>query len=345
MSSAAIARDEPAGRKGPFSLSCVVPVLNEQEIIERFLRALAATLAAITPRSEIIVVNDGSSDGTGAIVAALASELGLTLIDFSRNFGKEAALSAGLARARGDAVMVIDADFQDPLEAIAPMVERWRGGYDVVYAVRSDRSGEGPLKRLGARLFYRLMGLSARIDIPVDARDFRVMDRRVVDALNRLPERGRFMKGLFAWVGFRSVAMPVRIGARAAGTTSFGLRRLQRLALTGVTAFSILPLRIGGVIGLLIAMLAFVWGGWIVLERIFLGQPIPGFATLAAAIMFFSGVQLISIGILGEYLGRVYDEVKGRPHFIVAHEVDHSALAEAPASAGAVPLPAGPAQA
>jgi len=232
--------------------------------------------------------------------------------------------------------MIIDADFQDPLEAIAPMVQRWRDGYDVVYAVRSDRSGEGPIKRLGARLFYRLMGLSARIDIPVDARDFRVMDRRVVDALNRLPERGRFMKGMFAWVGFRSVAVPVHIGARAAGKTSFGLRRLQRLALTGVTAFSVLPLRIGGVFGLVVALFAFAWGGWIVVERIFLGQPIPGFATLAAAVMLFAGVQLVSIGILGEYLGRVYEEVKGRPQYIVANTVDRSVLAEAADSAPAV---------
>ena len=315
-------------RAEQFALSCIVPVFNEQEVIEPFLRALAPALAAITPRFEIIVVNDGSNDATGAIVARLAAELNLTFVDFSRNFGKEAAMTAGLARARGDAVMIIDADFQEPLEAIAPMVDKWRAGFDVVYAVRADRTGEGLVKRAGTHLFYTLMGRAAHIEIPDDARDFRVMDRRVVDALNRLPERNRFMKGLFAWVGFRTVAFPIQVQERAAGTTSFGFRELRRLALTGVTAFSNLPLRIGGTLGAAIALFAFAWGAWIVIERLFFGQPIAGFATLAASIMFFSGVQLISIGVIGEYLGRVYDEVKARPTYIVAHEADHSMLAE-----------------
>lgn len=316
-------------RDGTFSLSCIVPVFDEEPVIERFLRALAPTLAAITPHFEIIVVNDGSKDASGAIVAALAAELGLTFIDFSRNFGKEAAMTAGLARALGDAVMIIDADFQEPLATIALLVARWREGYDVVYAVRDGRDDEGWVKRTGTRLFYGLMARGAHIEIPADARDYRVMDRRVVAALNALPERNRFMKGLFAWVGFRTVAVPIRVASRAAGATSFGLTQLRRLALTGVTAFSNLPLRLWGAVGALIALGAFVYGLWIVFERLFLGQPIAGFATLAAAIMFFSGVQLISIGIIGEYLGRVYDEVKARPTYIVAHEQDHSPLRRA----------------
>lgn len=322
--------DAPAlvARSGPFTLSCIVPVFNEAAVIEPFLRALAPTLAAITPRFEIIVVNDGSRDATASIVARLAQELRLTLLDFSRNFGKEAAMTAGLARARGDAVMIIDADFQEPLATIAPMVARWREGYDVVYAVRADRSGEGWIKRVGTRLFYALMARGAHIEIPADARDYRVMDRKVVEALNALPERNRFMKGLFAWVGFRSVAMPIHIDDRAGGTTSFGLRQLRRLALTGVTAFSNLPLRLWGAIGSLIALFAFLWGGWIVVEYFVFGQPLRGFTTLAAAVMFLAGVQLISIGIIGEYLGRVYDEVKARPTYIVARVEDHSPLAE-----------------
>jgi glycosyltransferase involved in cell wall biosynthesis len=318
------------GRCGPFSLSCVVPVYNEAEVVERFLRALKPALQAVTSQHEIIVVNDGSRDGTGRIVAALANELGLTLLDFSRNFGKEAAMTAGLARARGDAVMIIDADFQEPLEAIAPMLERWRQGYDMVYAVRADRDGESWLKRVGTRVFYALMARGGSISIPPDARDFRVMDRRVVDVLNQMPERNRFMKGLFAWVGFEVSAVPIQVRDRAAGRTSFGLRELRRLALTGVTAFSNTPLRVWGSVGVVIALAAFAWGGWIVFERLFLGQPLRGFATVAASVMFFSGVQLISIGIIGEYLGRVYDEVKRRPTYVVSRIVEHGSLPPRP---------------
>lgn len=319
-------------RSGPFTLSCVVPVHNEADIVAEFLGALRQTAAALTPRFEIIVVNDGSTDTTGAVVRALAPELALTLIEFSRNFGKEAALTAGLDLARGDCVLLIDADFQHPLQSVVDMVNAWRAGYDMAYGLRTDRSGESWLKRAGTRVFYRMMAASQSINIPPDAGDFRLMDRRVVDALRRLPERHRFMKGLYAWVGFRSVGIPFEVKARAGGTTSFSMRRLQSLALTGITAFSNLPLRIGGMAGAVIAAFAFLWGGWIVIERIFFGQPIQGFATLAASVLFFAGVQLISIGVLGEYLGRVYDEVKARPTYVVARLDDHSPLRDAETS-------------
>jgi polyisoprenyl-phosphate glycosyltransferase len=223
-------------------------------------------------------------------------------------------------------VLVIDADFQDPLEMIAPMVAHWRDGVDVVYAVRDRRSDEPLLKRLGAPVFYALLEQGSRVTIPRDARDFRVMDRRVVAALNQLPERSRMMKGLFAWVGFKSLAVPMTVQPRAGGESAFRLRQLRRLAMTGVTEFSNTPLKLAGAIGFLIALGAFAWGGWIVFERIFLGSPLPGFATLAASIMFFSGIQLVFIGIIGEYLGRVYDEVKGRPSYILADRTDHSPL-------------------
>lgn len=320
---------ELAPRSGAFALSCVVPVHNEQEVVADFLRALHATAARLAPRFEIIVVNDGSTDATGRIVRRLAPELALTLVEFSRNFGKEAALTAGLDLARGDCVLLIDADFQHPLETAVEMVNAWRAGYDMVYGLRTDRAGESWLKRAGSRVFYRLMAASQSVEIPPDAGDFRALDRRVVDALKRLPERHRFMKGLYAWVGFRSVGIPFEVKARAGGRTSFSLRRLQSLALTGITAFSNLPLRIGGAIGIGIALLAFAWGGWIVIERIFFGQPIEGFATLAASILLFAGVQLISIGVLGEYLGRVYDEVKARPTYLVARLDDYSPLRDA----------------
>jgi glycosyltransferase involved in cell wall biosynthesis len=315
-----------APRSASFTLSCVVPVHNEQEVVADFLRALHATAAKLTPRFEIIVVNDGSTDATGRVVRELAPELSLSLIELSRNFGKEAALTAGLDLARGDCVLLIDADFQHPLESVADLVGAWRAGYDMAYGLRTDRSGESWLKRAGSRLFYRLMASSQSIDIPPDAGDFRVMDRRVVEALKRLPERHRFMKGLYAWVGFRSVGIPFEVRSRAGGTTSFSMRRLQSLAITGITAFSNLPLRIGGAVGAVIALLAFVWGGWIVIERLVFGQPIQGFATLAASVLLFAGIQLISIGVLGEYLGRVYDEVKARPTYLVARLDDYSPL-------------------
>ncbi len=322
---------QPAPRSGPFTLSCVVPVYNEEAVVVDFLRALRATVQRLTPRFEIIVVNDGSKDATGAVVRQLAPELTLTLIELSRNFGKEAALTAGIDLARGDCVLLIDADFQHPLETVPQLVDAWRAGYDMVYGLRTDRAGESWFKRAGSRLFYRLMATSRSIHIPPDAGDFRVLDRRVVDALKRLPERHRFMKGLYAWVGFRSLGIPFEVKARAGGATSFSMRRLHSLALTGITAFSNLPLRIGGVIGAVIAVFAFIWGGWIVIERIYFGQPIQGFATLAASILFFAGVQLISIGVLGEYLGRVYDEVKARPTYLVARLDDYSPLLDVPA--------------
>jgi len=322
-----------APRGGEFSLSCVVPVHNEQAVVADFLRALRATAAKITNRFEIIVVNDGSTDATGSVVRELAPELSLTFIELSRNFGKEAALTAGLDLARGDCVLLIDADFQHPLETVPDMVGAWRAGYDMAYGLRTDRAGESWLKRAGSRLFYRLMASSQSIDIPPDAGDFRLMDRRVVDALKRLPERHRFMKGLYAWVGFRAVGIPFEVKPRAGGSTSFSMRRLQALAVTGITAFSNLPLRIGGVIGALIAMVAFAWGTWIVIERLVFGQPIQGFATLAASVLFFAGIQLISIGVLGEYLGRVYDEVKARPTYLVARLDDYSPLREVVLSA------------
>ena len=315
-----------APRAGSFALSCVVPVHNEEEIVADFLRELYATAQALTPLFEIIVVNDGSTDRTGAVVRGLAQELNLTFIELSRNFGKEAALTAGLDFARGDCVLLIDADFQHPLEVASEMVNMWRSGYDMVYGLRTDRRGESWLKRTGSRLFYRLMASSQAVDIPPNAGDFRVLDRRVVDALRRLPERHRFMKGLYAWVGFRSIGLPFEVRERAGGSTSFSMRRLQSLAVTGITAFSNLPLRIGGVIGAFIALVAFSWGAWIVVERLVFGQPIPGFATLAASVLLFAGIQLIAIGVLGEYLGRVYDEVKARPTYLIARFDDYSPL-------------------
>lgn len=310
-----------------FTLSAIVPAHNESAVIERFLHALHGTLAPITPRFEVIVIDDGSRDDTAAIVERLAPKLKLTLLKLSRNFGKEAALTAGLVHARGDAALIIDADFQDPLELVPQMVARWREGYDMVYGVRREREEESWLRRAGTRWFYRLLAIGTKVDVPPYAQDFRVLDRKVVDAINRLPERNRFMKGLYAWVGFKSIGIEYRHAPREGGASSFGIRGLARLALTGLTAFSNLPLRVWGAVGTVIALSAIGYGAVIAVRTLVFGNPVPGFTTLAVSIMFFSGVQLLSIGIIGEYIGRVYEETKGRPTYLVERVVDASPLA------------------
>lgn len=314
-------------RPHDFSISCVVPVHNEAANIPAFIPALHAALAKLCRRFEIIVVNDGSEDGSGALLQELAPRYGLCLIDFSRNFGKEAALTAGIDAARGDVVILIDADFQHPLEVLPVMVGKWREGHDMVYGLRDDRADESWLRRRATAFFYYLINRGSRVDIPMNAGDFRLMDRCVVEALKALPERTRFMKGLYAWVGFHSVAVPFHVQARQAGSSSFGLAALTRLALTGLLSFSDLPLRIWSTLGFVIALAALVYGVWL-LEEVWLdGIKLPGWTTLAVSLMFFSGVQLISVGILGEYLARVFSEVKQRPNYIVARRCDLSPLA------------------
>lgn len=304
-----------------FKLSCVVPAYNEAELIGSFLEQLCSTALALASEVEIVVVNDGSTDKTGEIVAGLTTRLPIHYIELSRNFGKEAALQAGLDTATGDCVILLDADFQHPLQVIAQMIERWHAGADMVYAVKADRGSESWLHRLGAKLFYKLLSAHRGAKIPADAGDFRLLDRRVVTALRALPERNRFMKGLYSWVGFRSEALPVAMEVRAAGSSKFGALRLASLAATGVTAFSNAPLRMVTLVGLAISVVSMLMGLWIVVEKLVLGQEIPGFTTLAAAIFFLSGVQLVSLGIVGEYVGRIFEEVKQRPQYVVAHEI------------------------
>jgi glycosyltransferase involved in cell wall biosynthesis len=312
-------------RAQSFRLSCVVPAYNEAALIGDFLPALAATVGALTPDVEILVVNDGSSDATGSIVSALADTLPLRYIELSRNFGKEAALQAGLDASSGDCVVLLDADFQHPLEVIAQMVERWRTGVDMVYTTKAHREDEPPLRRLGSKLFYALVSSRKGGVIPPDAGDFRLLDRRVVDALCALPERNRFMKGLYAWVGFRAEGIAITMQERPAGHSKFNALQLASLAATGVTAFSVKPLRLVTLTGLVISIVSMLMAAWIVIEKLFLGQDIPGFATLAAAVFFLSGVQLVSLGIVGEYVGRIFEEVKQRPRYLIARETGRGA--------------------
>ncbi len=313
--------------RAPLRLSCVLPAYNEAVNLPRFVPALAQVVAQLTADFEIIIVNDGSRDDTHAVAQQLlrsGSDLPLRYIALSRNFGKEAALSAGIDHARGNAVLLIDTDFQHPLELLPQMHQLWLHGYDMVYGVIADRAAESGLKRLGTRWFYRLMNTGSAVQMPPNAGDFRWLDRKVADALKALPERHRFMKGLYAWVGFKTVALPFVPLDRAAGASSFNLRRLGSLALLGLTSFTTLPLRVWSVIGGLVALVALGYGLWIIVATLLFGAELAGWPTLAAGIMLFSGVQLMSIGILGEYIGRIYDEVKQRPSYLVARDEDHS---------------------
>jgi len=308
------------------AISCVVPAFNEAQNLPRLLPALIEQLRLLTDRWEIIIVDDGSRDRTLAALEPWLSAPGVVCLALSRNFGKEAALGAGLDHARGDVVITLDADMQHPVELIAPMLDYWREGSDMVYAVRADRSGESAFKRLGARVFYSLLRLGSPIEIPPHAGDFRLMDRCVVDALCALPERTRFMKGLYAWVGYRSRAIEFTPPPRVAGRSEFGVRALFSLAASGITAFSNLPLRLASALGFVLAIIAISYGAWVVVDHFVNGSDVAGWATIVVGLMFFSGVQLLFIGVLGEYLGRVYEEVKSRPRYIVARRLGTSPM-------------------
>jgi glycosyltransferase involved in cell wall biosynthesis len=306
------------------SLSCVIPAHNEASNLPVLLEQLTRQLHAMSPSWEVVVVDDGSRDATVAALAPWLTRPGVVCLQLSRNFGKEAALGAGLDHARGDVVFTLDADLQHPVELLPQMLQAWREGADMVYAVRRDRRNESALKRIGTRVFYALMKIGSSIEIPPNAGDFRLLDRCVVEALCSLPERTRFMKGLYAWVGFRSQSIDFDPPARTSGRSGFGLKALLSLAASGITAFSNLPLRIGSALGTLLAMVAIGYGIWVVIEHFTSGHDVPGWATIVAGLMFFSGIQLLTIGILGEYLGRVYDEVKRRPRYLVARRLGRS---------------------
>ena len=314
------------------AISCVVPAFNEAANLQPLLTGLTAQLAELTERWEIIVVDDGSRDTTPLEMARWTRRPGVRYLALSRNFGKEAALTAGIDRAEGEVVLLMDADLQHPASLVPEMLNAWRDGADMVCAARASRADESWAKRVGTWIFYRLVNRNSAVTIPVDAGDFRLMDRRVVDALKSLPERNRFMKGLYAWVGFHNVIIPYVPAERHAGTSTFSLRSLSRLAFTGVTAFTNAPLRLWSAVGVLIALCAIAFGFWIVIEYFVYGNNVPGWATLVTSMMFFSGVQLLSIGILGEYVGRIFDEVKQRPVYIVRSEAGRGAIDTPPAA-------------
>jgi glycosyltransferase involved in cell wall biosynthesis len=302
------------------SISCVVPAWNEADNLAVLLPALSQQLAALCSRWEMIVVDDGSTDHTAELLQRWLAAAPVRYLRLSRNFGKEAALTAGLARAGGDVVITLDADMQHPPELLPQMLQAWQRGADMVCAVRADRRDVPWWKRMAASSFFRFINSSSRVHIRSGAGDFRLMDRRVVNALNQLPERNRFMKGLYAWVGFQTEYIEFTPAPRGSGQSRFSSRRLQSLALTGITSFSTLPLRICGALGAVIAMGALVYGAWIVGKHLIVGHDVPGWATLVTSLMFFSGVQLLFIGVLGEYVGRIFEEVKQRPVYLVQED-------------------------
>ena len=319
-----------SGRREAPSLSCVIPCRNEAQNLDRLLPLLAETLDGCTHAWEIILVDDGSTDTTAQVMATWARQPGFRVLLLSRNFGKEAALTAGLQACTGEVVVMMDADMQHSPALIPTFLEHWRAGADVAYAVRESRHDEGAFKRLGARCFYTLMNGADRFEVPAGAGDFRLMDRSVVDALLSLPERNRFMKGLYAWVGFKSVPVPYVPDTRAHGRSHFGALRLIRLSLDGLTAFTTWPLRAVSAVGFTLALLAFVYGGYLTVDYLLYGANVSGWTTIVVSLMLFAGIQLISLGIVGEYVGRIFEEVKARPHFVIRRELGQGMKATRP---------------
>ena len=304
-------------RSGP--LSIVVAFYNEEKAIGPFFAEMDRVAATLDCALEYVCVNDGSRDATLELLKAeLAKGRAMKIVNFARNFGKEAAMTAGLEQAKGAAVVVIDADLQDPPALIKEFLAKWREGYDVVYGVRASRQADSFSKRATAGAFYRVFNAIASVPIPHDAGDFRLMDKRVVAALLALPERNRFMKGLFAWVGFKQTGVEFVREARVAGETSWNFLRLWNFAVDGLTSFSIIPLRIASWAGGIISLLGFAYAAYLVVRTLVYGVDVPGYASIVVIMLFLGGVQLLCIGLIGEYLGRLYIEAKGRPLYIIA---------------------------
>lgn len=301
-------------------VSCVVPAYNEAGNIAKTLTAIAEELILLSRDFELIVVDDGSADATVAEARALMETYPVRVIRLSRNFGKENAITAGMQASRGKACVIIDADLQEPISYLKVFLEHWDAGMEMVYGVRAHRGDESCLKRKGSNLFYWILDKTTSVSIPAHARDFRLMDRKVVDAILSLPERNRFMKGLYSWVGFKSQAVPVVIDPRHSGQSKFNYKRLFDLALTGLTSFSDWPLRVWTGVGVVVSAISICYALLIAARTLVYGADVPGWATLTVAVCFLGGVQILSIGVLGEYMGRIFSEVKARPGHIVSQE-------------------------
>ncbi len=305
----------------PPLVSIVSPCFNEEGVIRLFLKELLPVLQKLGFRYEIVFVNDGSTDRTLEVLLEVQKqEPAIRILNLSRNFGKEAALTAGLEHARGDAVIAIDVDMQHPVETIEAFVKKWEEGFDVVVGKRLSRTGEHPLKKASAKLFYHIHGKISDINLPSDVGDFRLMDRKVIETLKTLPENQRFMKGIFAWMGYKTAVVEYYQEERAAGVSSFNGWKLWNFAIDGITSFSTVPLRIWLYVGFVISMLSFLLGIALIIEVMIQGIEVPGYVSTITMVLFLGGIQLIGIGILGEYIGRIYKEAKRRPTYIIERE-------------------------
>jgi polyisoprenyl-phosphate glycosyltransferase len=299
-------------------LSIVVPLYNEEANIDYLFERLKSVLDKMQTNYEIVCINDGSKDNTlFCLIQHHQQNSAIKVVNLSRNFGKEIALTAGIDYATGAAIIPIDADLQDPPELIEELVVKWKEGYDVVYATRRSREGETWLKRLTANVFYRAIAKMSRVPIPNNTGDFRLLDRRVVDALKLIPERTRFMKGLFAWVGYKQASVMFDRKPRYKGATTWNYWKLWNFALDGIFSFSSAPLKIWSYLGLIISLISLLYASFLVIRTLAQGIDVPGYASLIVAVLFLGGIQLITLGIIGEYIGRIYDEVKGRPLYLV----------------------------
>lgn len=320
------------------SVSVVLPVLNEAASLAGLLPQLADALSTCGIEWELVIVDDGSSDDLEEVVARFELDripCNVQLLKLSRNFGKEAALTAGLAAARGDAVLCMDGDGQHPVEMVSAFIAQWRRGCDMVVAVQQGRDGDGRWRSWSKQCFYRFLQGGERFVIPANAGDFRLMDRRIVRVLLQLPERTRYMKGLYAWLGFKTCILPFHAAARSAGKSKFRLGQLMELAALGITSFSLKPLRMVSFMGALISLCALAYGLYIILETIIEGNPVSGWATLASGIMLLSGIQLLCLGVIAEYIGRIFEESKQRPLYVLDAAVDHSSLQRVGQATGA----------
>lgn len=311
------------------TFSIIAPIFNEAETIPEFYRRMCAVMDGMGEPWELIMVNDGSTDASDSLINELAEkDHRVRPVVFARNFGHQIAVTAGMDYSRGDAVIVIDSDLQDPPEVIPELIEKWREGYEVVYAVRAEREGESKFKLWTASLFYRLIYRITDVKIPLDTGDFRLMDRKVVNVMNQMREHDRFLRGMSAWVGFKQIGVPYVRAARYAGTSKYPLQKMVKLAMNAITGFSFFPLQLATYIGFISAGLSIILIPVVILIRVLTRFELSGQATTLVAVLFLGGVQLISLGILGEYLGRVYDEVRGRPLYIVSRAPEDEKITE-----------------
>jgi polyisoprenyl-phosphate glycosyltransferase len=310
-------------------ISCIMPAYNEAGNLSAVVPHVLAALSALSKQVELVVVNDGSRDATAQVLNELCTaHPQLVALNLSRNFGKEPAITAGLETALGDVIFIMDADGQHPANLLPEMLQKWQQGSDVVYAVRKNREDQSWMHVIFTNLFYKLINWRSRVKIPANAGDFRLMDRQVVNALACMPERNRFMKGLYAWVGFNCTAIDYEPLPRADGQSHFGFRGALSLAVTGLLAFSVAPLRIVSYFGLFLAMAAMGYGAYVAFDYFWNGAETPGFATIVVGMMLLSGIQLMSIGILAEYIGRIYEEVKQRPTYLVRSKIGNGLKTE-----------------